>query len=197
MKFVSALFHPMLMPTLTFLIVYYFLPEVVRPLGLITLPFLFITTFLIPLLSISVLKYTSNISSLSLEKREERTLPFTFVATFYGLTSYMFIFQFKVNPTVSIMLLATTILIIILTIITQFEKISIHAAGISGVVGFLVVFGVRHPGSLVLYPLILMVVVAGLVMTSRLYLNAHTPREILAGFVVGFSTCFGLLYFLD
>ena len=187
----------MLMPTLTYVIVYLFLPEIIKPLGLITLPFLFVTTFLIPLLSISVLKYTSNISSLTLENREERLIPFIFVAVFYAITSYMFVYKVRVNPVVGVMLVSTTVLIILLTIITLFEKISIHSAGMSGVVGFLIVFALKYPDSTVLYPLLVMIVLAGLVMTSRLYLNAHTPREIFSGFLVGFTVCFGMLYLLD
>lgn len=194
MKFVSVLFHPMLMPTYTFLIVYFYIPEVVKPLGLVTMPFLFATTFLIPLLSISVLRYTSGISSLSMEHREERILPFSFVAIFYGITTYMFTYQVRVNPTVSLMLLSTTILIVVLILITLFEKISIHAAGISGVIGFFVVLGIRYPGGAMLYPLVLGIIASGLVMTSRLYLNVHTPRQILLGTLVGFFLSFGLLY---
>lgn len=191
---ISYLFHPLLMPSMTFLILYWLMPELIKPLTLVTLPFLFITTFLIPLLSISMLKFSGSISSFKLENREERVMPFLFVSIFYGLTTYLFVFKIQVNEVIAILLAATTVLVAVLTLITVWFKISIHAAGISGVVGFFLVFGVRYPDSQALYPLVVLLISAGLVMSARLQLNAHTPKEILAGTVTGFGICFGTLY---
>lgn len=182
------------MPSMTFLILYGFMPELIRPLTLVTLPFLFITTFMIPLLSISMLKFSGSITSFKLENREERIMPFSFVSIFYGLTTYLFVFKIHVNETIAIILVATTILILVLTLITLRFKISIHAAGISGVVGFFLVLGIKFPESQVLFPLLILLVSAGAVMSARLHLNAHTPKEILAGTLTGLVICFNILY---
>lgn len=120
-------------------------------------------------------------------------MPFLFVSIFYGITTYMFIYQVRVNSTVATMFIATTVLILILTLITTQYKISIHTAGVSGVVGFLIAFGIKYPGSQTLYPLLAMIIVSGLTMSARLQLNAHTPKEILAGAIVGLGICFGAL----
>lgn len=182
------------MPSMTFLILYWVMPELIKPLTIVTLPFLFITTFLIPLLSISMLKFSGSISSFKLENRDERVMPFSFVSIFYGMTTYLFVFKIQVNEIIAMLLIATTILVVVLTVITLWFKISIHAAGISGVVGFFLVFGLRFPDSQALYPLLVLLISAGLVMSSRLQLNAHTPKEILAGMLTGFIICFGTLY---
>ena len=42
-----------------------------------------------------------------------------------------------------------------------------------------------------LYPTIGVIIAAGLVMWSRLFLNAHVPREILIGSLMGFVIGFG------
>ena len=196
MKAVSIVFHPLMMPTITFLIVYAALPELVHPVGWVLLPFLFITTFLIPLFGVAALIYSGSVSSFSLEKREERFLPFFFVTIFYAITTVMFILKIQVNETVGLMLIATTVLLMVLMLISLFYKI-IHAAGVSGVVGFMFMLSRNYPESMIIYALIFTIVLSGLVMTSRLYLNAHTPKEILFGCVLGIFVCFGTLYFFD
>ena len=194
MKVVSLVFHPLLMPSFTFLIVYRILPEIVRPMGWLMLPFLFITTFLIPLFGISALRLSGSISSYTIEKREERFLPFLFVTIFYTMTTVMFIVKIQVNSIVSTMLIASTALILVLMLITLFYKISIHAAGVSGVVGYLLVLSLNNPESSMIYALVAALVLSGLVMTSRLYLNAHTPKQIFFGSVLGVLLCFSALY---
>lgn len=124
-------------------------------------------------------------------------MPFSFVTIFYGITTYMFVIQVKVNQSVGLMLIATTILVLILTIITIWYKISIHTAGVCGVVGMLIAFGLKYPGAASLYPLIGMVLVAGITMTARLHLNAHTPKQILAGAVAGLSISLSVLMLFD
>lgn len=182
------------MPSMTFLILYWYMPELIKPLTIVTLPFLFITTFLIPLLSISMLKFSGSISSFKLQNREERVMPFSFVSIFYGMTTYLFVFKIQVNEIIAILLASTTALVMLLTLITLWYKISIHAAGISGVVGFFLVFALKYPDSMAFYPLLILLMCAGLVMSARLYLNAHSPKEILAGMCAGLVICFGALY---
>lgn len=99
------------------------------------------------------------------------------------------------DGTISIILIATTLLIFILMLVSLFYKISIHAAGVGGVVGFLTVLSFNHPESGMIDALLASIIMSGLVMTSRLYLNVHTPREILAGSILGILICFGALYF--
>ena len=182
------------MPSMTFLILFWLTPELIKPLTIVTLPFLFITTFLIPMLSITMLKFSGTITSFKLENRAERITPFTFVSIFYGLTTYLFVVKIQVNDIIALLLASTCLLVIVLTFITFWFKVSIHAAGISGVVGFFLVFAFRYPDSQLLNALLILTVASGLVMSSRLYLNAHTPREILVGMITGLIICFGTLY---
>lgn len=192
---ISIVFHPLMMLTFSFLLINSILPDLVRPLGWVMLPFLFITTFIIPLFGVSILRYSGSISSLNLEKREERFLPFLFVTIFYTITTVMFVLKIEAHGTVSLMLVATTLLIFILMLVSFFFKISIHSAAISGVVGFLMVLTFNHPESHLIYALLACIILSGIVMSSRLYLNMHTPIEILCGSMVGILICFGTMYF--
>lgn len=195
--FISFLFQPLLMPTFTFFVMFVYLPQLVLPMNIMLLLVLFVITFVIPLLGFSMFKFSGQVSSWRLEKREERLLPFSFVAVFYGLNTYLFITKIQVSHTVAIMLFASTLLIVTLTLITYWYKISIHAAGISGVVGYFVVFGLRFPDSMAVPLLITIILLTGLITSARLQLNAHTPKEILLGCFTGFCICFGMLYFFD
>lgn len=195
MQSIAIVFHPLMMPTFSFLLINAILPDLIRPLGWIMIPFLFITTFLIPLFGVSILRYSGSISSLTLENREERFLPFLFVTIFYCITTVMFVMKIEVNGTVSIILITTTLLIFILMLISLFYKISIHAAGVGGVIGFLTVLSFNHPDSGMIDVLLISIVLSGLVMSSRLYLNLHTPREILAGSILGLLICYGAMHF--
>jgi len=195
MQSIAIVFHPLMMPTFSFLLINAILPDLIRPQGWIMIPFLFITTFLIPLFGVSILRYSGSISSLSLENREERFLPFLFVTIFYCITTVMFVVKIELNGTVSIILIATTLLLFLLMLVSLFYKISIHAAGVGGVVGFLTVLSFNHPESGMIDVLLVSIILSGLVMSSRLYLNVHTPREILAGGILGILICFGAMYF--
>src|SRR4051812_36058244 len=85
----SVLLHPLLMPTLTFAILFYFCPIAVElpfqasKLILITI---FITTFLFPLLSTFVLIYivkrNFSVNDLMMEDHKERFYPFLFTGLF-------------------------------------------------------------------------------------------------------------------
>ncbi|WP_139793856.1 PA-phosphatase [Reichenbachiella faecimaris] len=110
------------------------------------------------------------------------------------MTTYLFVFKIQVNEIIALLLIATTLLVTVLTIITLWFKVSIHAAGISGVVGFFLVFGLKYPDSMAFYPLLGLLICAGLVMSARLQLNAHSPKEIWAGMCTGLGICFGTLY---
>ena len=90
-KIISYLLHPLLMPTLLLLVLLFFIPESLQPvsgkIALMIILLVFITTFIIPALSILGLRTTMTISSVKLQNRTERVLPFSFITIFYGLTT--------------------------------------------------------------------------------------------------------------
>jgi membrane-associated phospholipid phosphatase len=78
----------------------------------------------------------------------------------------------------------------LVTLITLFWKISAHAVGTGGLLGFL--FGIVYSfaATELLYPTLVCVLATGLLLSARLYLNAHTPVEVGAGFLLGLTVCF-------
>lgn len=197
-ELISIVFHPLLLSTMLLAILFFFSPNSLRPITADSfLPFLgvvFALTFLIPALSIGMLKLTSTISSLKLEDRKERIMPFTFISLYYGLTVYMFGYRLGLGQTMVILFGTVTAAVILTTIITLFFKISVHSVGIWGVVGSMIAIQIRYPDSLLFWPIIVALLIAGLVNTSRLYLRVHSPSQVNYGSLLGFTVCFISVY---
>jgi len=198
--FISYVLHPLLMPTLLFLILMIFLPEALQPIsGKITLYILlliFITTFIIPVFSILGLRTTKTISSMRLENRAERILPFTFITIFYGMTTYLFHSKIEINNLILSIFIGATLLVALLTIITVFFKISVHAAGAGCMMGYLLAIMQLFPDQQLLAAFIIIIIISGLVLSARLYLNAHTSIEAYSGFFIGLTISFLSIYLL-
>ena len=198
MKLVSLIFHPLLLSSYLMVIFYFYLPEIFNPVAVNSVPTLilatFITTFLIPVLSVAILKMTSKVSSLELTGREERILPFISITLFYGAATYMFISKLMIAPPLSIMMITSTALIFLLLLITLKFKISIHATAIWGICGQIAALSVKLSGLELIFPLVITAFSAGLVSSSRLHLNFHSPKEIWVGSFLGFFFCFTSLY---
>jgi membrane-associated phospholipid phosphatase len=197
--FISLIFHPLLMPSYLFLFIMTFATSFLQPLRIESLfeilAIIFIVTFIIPVISIGTLRLTNYITDFHLEDRRQRFTPFLFICCFYAITAYMFYSRLSINNLLVIIFIAITVLIILLTIITYFWKISVHGASIGGVAGFIFALGLMHP--IVNFPFILAVlmVLGGLVLYARLMLNAHTPVQVYAGTTLGFVICFLSIYF--
>lgn len=178
------------MPTIIFAILFRSVPESIYPVAKDSFFYLilaiFITTFIIPALSIATLKFTNSIENFSLRERKERIIPFIFIFIFYAMTTYLFIERIKINQVIANVMILTSILILLLTLITTRYKISIHAAGLCSGIGFLVGLTRHYQATHLLEPIAVMIAVTGLVLTSRLYLNAHTPQEVSTGAAFGF-----------
>lgn len=200
-NFLSVAFHPLLVPTILYAIIFGFAPLLAKPLPdnalLYILAAVFITTFVIPICCIAVLRFSAYIPSFSMRKRQDRIVPFLFVSVFYGITTYMFYAKMQLNQVLVVIMLAITAVTFFLALVTIFWKVSIHSAGMMGMVGFLVAIMIKHPWANLLWPLVLSVVVAGLVMSARLYLNEHKPSEVFVGGLVGFVFCFGAVFLMS
>ncbi len=197
-KIVSIVFHPLLMTTYLVLLLGIFFPQMllIKTSALKSFALLvFFVTFVLPALNIVMFKVNGVISSLTLARREERILPFIFISVIYSLVTALFFYKGSFGSNFNKLMLIITALIVISTLITLFYKVSIHSISIWGAVGILLPLNKIVEESL-LWPTAIIIVIAGIIMSSRLFLNAHTPREILLGAVVGFSVGFGGLLFL-
>lgn len=196
----SALLHPLLMPTLLYALLLYFTPSVFGMVNSAQQWFLliriFIATFMIPLLSIMLMFRVRSVSTLALDDKNERFMPFLITTLFYMLTTYLFVRQMQGYYTMIVVLSSITFSIALVTMITVFWKISAHSVGICGVVGFLFGFYRKYGDPELFYPILAVILVAGMLMSARLYVNAHSPAQVFAGGILGLITSFSAVYFL-
>lgn len=197
---ISVLLHPLLMPTLLYAILFYFSPSalsIANPNSQwLFLLLIFITTFLIPLVGIWLLHRMGAVNSLTMDNKNERFLPFLATTFFYMLATYLFINKLNSYYATVVILGSITLSIAIVTIVSLFWKISAHSVGICGVIGFLFGLYYKNADTQLFYPILGVIVIAGLLMSARLSLNAHNPMQILIGAIVGWVISFGSIYWL-
>ena len=157
------------------------------------LTFVFISTFLFPAILTYILLRTNKISSLHLENREERTIPFLFTMVFY-YGSYLMMKSFDIPAIYLSLILASTLMIIIAFLINLKFKISIHTMAIGALAGIVIGISYRF-GVNMLLTVFLLFIIGGLVGFSRLALNAHRPAEVYTGYIIGFFFMFSLFIF--
>jgi membrane-associated phospholipid phosphatase len=63
-------------------------------------------------------------------------------------------------------------------------------------IGFLMSIMLLYPEHNLMWALIVVVLIAGSILSARLHLNAHSPVEVYAGFALGLFISFFSLYFL-
>lgn len=186
-KIISVVFHPMLIPSYTILILFninnYISLLIPFSAKLLILGMVFITTFLFPILFIFIMKRKGIVKTLQMETREERIYPFAVTAIFYFLSYYM-LKQLHISDIYYLFLLGATFLIIIALLITFYWKISAHMIGIGGMLGALIGISFRINVDFV-FLIALIVLCSGIVGFARLKLNAHKPLQIYSGFLSG------------
>lgn len=192
-KLISYLFHPLFMPLIAMALAFnsptslnhFTHPEVKWG----TYKLMFLLTIAMPLLSILILKQSRMITSLEMKTREERIVPFL-VQLFYFLLTYFLIKHFTtvfIFPPVLYAAFSGAILALAIVLLVTFKwKISVHMAGIGGLVG--VVLGLGEVESFNAFIMLSAVLIAaGLTGTSRLILGAHDSKQLYAGFLVGLA----------
>jgi hypothetical protein len=113
------------------------------------------------------------------------------MCAYYLLFDY---FNIETDPIIKVFYFGCFLSIVGALIITLEWKISIHMIGIGGFTG--AVFLLSYISNEVLLPaLVIAILITGLVGYSRLSLKAHSLKQIIAGFTLGFlsETIFLLL----
>ncbi|MDJ1481265.1 phosphatase PAP2 family protein [Cytophagaceae bacterium YF14B1] len=194
---VSILLHPLLLPTYLFLLLFWMSPSMMGvsndDIRYRILLLLIVCTLLIPLLSTYMLYRLGSVKSLHMEDRQDRVFPFVSTTLFYMLTTYLFVKQLSALYLITLILGGTTFCLLVMTVISFFWKISVHSTSIAGIVGFLIGLYYHYAAVEYFYPLLLVIILAGVLMSARLYLNAHTPAQVLAGAAVGLSIGLGTI----
>ncbi len=192
---ISAIFHPLLLVTFATMILLYSQNYVIaiRPESKWTIIFvIFLLTFCVPFLSVLIFYFSGNISDWRLTNKADRFFPFLFTTIFYAISAYFFTYKFPLGilPHISNFLWSVSTCLLLVTIITHYWQISAHGVGMGGLLGFFVGIQMMTPSQDWQFWIKMIVFLLGLVLTARLYLEAHTPNQVWFGAGLGFVVCF-------
>jgi membrane-associated phospholipid phosphatase len=201
-RIISIIFHPLLLATYLFGLLMFVFPVALDPLkedGHLNFIFLiFCVTFLFPALNVGIFKTFGSIRTLAMRDRQERIVPFSFIAILYIVITYLFYTRTRIGVQDNLLkfLVVIDALVLAGTVATYFYKVSMHSVGMCGLIGILLPLNKISEEGALFYPTVVTIVLAGIVMSARLQLNVHTPREVMVGGILGFTTSFLLMFFL-
>lgn len=192
-RIISFIFHPLLFPTYLVFVLAWFIPRFLLIPATATMKFaalVFAMTFVLPAANLLMFKAFGTIPSLEMLNRRERLLPFTLITIVYGVVAAMFFYKVSVNINFNKVMLIEVALGLVATLATFYDKVSIHSMAICGALGIFVPLNKAVDDGSLLLPTAVLLVIAGAIMSARLYLNAHTPRQVLYGAFLGFTVAF-------
>ncbi len=187
---ISGMFHPLLMATygiilaLTFTYLSMFPTEVKVWLA----SGVFLMTACVPAAFILLMLKIGTAGDADLTNREERVLPY-FVFMCALLATAFFLYRMIMPVWLVSQMMGASVALFVALLVNFKWKISAHAIGIGGLTGG--IMGVAQ--SLMFNPslgLIIIILIAGCIGSSRLILQKHTPMQVYAGFLLGFICIF-------
>ncbi len=195
-KIISNIFHPILLPTFGFLLLFFsgfyntmLTPEAKRYILLV----IFFSTATLPMLSIAVLAFNPNFNFL-MPNSNDRIVPLLFTSVFYYI-GFVLLGQIHFLPVFKLFMIASVLLIIVLLLVSFKWKISIHMAAIGAVTATFFALSFRAGVNPTL-AIIILVLTSGLIGTARLMLNKSNIMQLTAGYLLGFTVLYPVIYFL-
>lgn len=171
---------------------------------------IFLSTFFIPAVAVLMLRFLGLIDSLQMPDKKDRIGPYIITGVFYLWMFRNFVGNSQIPTAYTSFVLGAVIGLFVAFFINIFSKISAHAVGMGGLVGMVIItmllfsyesftvhstiLGTIHLSMSTV--LVVTLILAGLVGTCRLFLQAHEPQDLYGGFLVGFATQFIALRFL-
>ena len=196
-KIFSYLFHPLFFPTLGLYLIFHsgtYLETMNEDAKVFLYTIMGFSTCILPLLSLPIFIYRRIIKNVQMDSRSERVVPLIFVVIFYFI-GYYILNKVPLPMVLTAYVNSVTGLAAITLLITLWWKISFHLIGAGGLLGSLIAVSVRLDAGIQNY-LIGIIILSGIIATSRMLLKAHSPLQLILGFITGFLVSFGLIYFL-
>ncbi|MCL6524478.1 MAG: phosphatase PAP2 family protein [Thermoflavifilum sp.] len=188
---ISILFHPLWIPFAVseFLLWVhrYELPQINDYFHFRVMSSIAVNTLILPLGTIVLLKAVGFVQSVQLHTRQERIVPYMAVMIYYWWIYRAFAYDKNFPQVLTPFLLGNFITIILVFLCNIFFKISAHAAAMGSVVAVMILLG-QDPYLNPTLPILVAILLSGIVLTSRLIVDAHFPMEVYTGFVVGFMS---------
>ena len=194
----SYLFHPLFVPLYVILFLLYVHPSAftgfsdstkIRVIFIVIINLLFF-----PLISVLLLKAVGFIDSIYLKNQKDRIIPYIASGIFFFWAYHVFKEQSQ-YPEVWVSYLLGLFLASSAALIANiYFKVSMHAVGVGGWLGlFFLMFNSKE--MMMAWPLAAVLLITGMVCTSRMILKAHSPLDIYGGLIIGVLTQVAGWYF--
>lgn len=154
--------------------------------------FIAVNTLIMPMLSVYLLKRFKFIDDFRISNPKQRLMPYAIIAMLLAFTTYqLYNNEFYGLPLV--FLIATIVCVILNILINVKFTISSHAIAAGGLIALFLYLTLAEHIAVFNWFLIGSVLAGGLSGWSRLYLNAHSERQVYAGYGLGIITVMVML----
>lgn len=189
-RVVSLIFTPYYLPVVGLVALFVFSYLSMLPLGykVTMLLIVYLSTVLFPTLLLHAYRQYTGWTPIQLGPKERRLMPYVISILCYFLCYYLMLVVHVAHVINSIVVAALAIQVIC-ALINVAWAVSTHTAAIGGVTGGLLAFSLIFNFNPVWW-LCVMILLAGIVATSRMILRQHTLSQVLAGFSLGLVTAF-------
>jgi len=195
-KFISVILHPIVIPTIGVLLFLSITPDVIdKNRQYLLISIVFFTTYILPIISLAILKAIGQITDFKVNSIKERKIPiFIMVIIFYSLGS--FLYKIAVFKELGMLFFGINVALLTIYLLFYFKiKSSIHVMSMSSALAFFLIYGSVH--SISILPIAIVVIaLTGILASSRLHLKAHTQLEVYSGFFIGLIGQATIHYFL-
>jgi len=193
-RITSTLFHPLFMTLFGIFIIFnvgIYASDIPRQYYQFVYMMVILCNILIPLTMIASLILFRKIKNSEMEEQHDRLLPLIFTTLcFYAC--YYEVSKYSSSAIINFFLGASVIVLAAILLITVFWKISMHMAGIGGITGLTLFLMYFYRADIILI-LCLVILISGIVSSSRLASGSHTLLQLIAGYFLGLFLVFGFL----
>jgi len=193
-KMLGVLFYPLFVPTYGMAVFCYAFSLHMQPLAPVWISVAVAGTFfltgLLPLTAIWLLMRKGEVTDLQIEDPKERTIPYLYAVLGFAFWNYLVIRILHAPDFLSFVAIGATVAIAVVAWINRFWKISAHLTGMGGLTGGLMSYCLYIGAVPTWGTVLLWFGLSWAVMLARLRLNAHTPLQVCAGWLLGITTTF-------
>lgn len=189
-KLISYVLHPLLFSFMgSFLYLYLTPKHILKQQEYIILSIVFLSTYIVPIVLLALLKRVHLIKDYHLRSIDERKFPILFFIMLSFLIGRAML-GIQIADLLAFSFFGVAFALSFTYLLFNIKiKTSLHTIGIGGLIGFVMVMSYAYQlnfNSLIAG----LFVIGGIIGVSRLALNAHSPKEIYIGFLIGLVSQF-------
>lgn len=195
-KIISTILHPIVIPTVGVMLYFLVAPINIRSnQKFAILSLVFVVTYLIPLLILVLFKKTNLIKTYNTESIKERKIPVAIMIVLFFLLGNT-LNNILIFRELSLLFYGTCLGLTLIYVLFFFKiKSSLHLLSLGVSISYFMVLSAVYNRSYILIILII-ILLSGILASSRLHLKAHTTKEVYLGFFIGIVSPLSIYIFL-